>query len=246
MESITDKDSTTSSSAPAPESSPTRNPIRKLYQWVLHWAETPYGVPALILLAFAESSFFPIPPDILLIALAISIPKRAFHYAFYCTAASILGGCFGYMLGAEFFHPLVNPVIDYLGAAKSWFGFQQEGITSVQIENLGHVYIFYENGLFMKAKGLFDQYGFLAILLAALTPIPYKVFTISAGFFGVGIGTLLLGSVLGRTARFFGVALLIYLLGPPIKVFIDKYFNLLSILFAILLIGGFLILGKIL
>lgn len=220
-----------------------RNPIRWLYNWVLHWAETPYGVPALALLAFAESSFFPIPPDVLLIALAISIPKRSFQYALICTLASILGGCFGYLLGAEFFHPLVNPVIEFFGLSEKWFGFPLEGQS---LEKIIKGYFFYPNGLFWKAWEWFNQYGFLAIFLAALTPIPYKVFTISAGFFEVGLDVLILGSILGRSFRFFGVALLIYFLGPSIRIFIDKYFNILTILFAILLIGGFLLIGRIL
>ena len=155
----------------------------------------------------------------------------------------VLKGCFPFL--ADLVRHVDLPLeVDFLGLSNGWFGHPLEG------ENLKCLliqdYTFYENGLFWKAKTWFDQYGFFAILLAALTPIPYKVFTISAGVFGEGIGTLLLGSLLGRTARFFGLAVLIYFFGPPVKKFIDQYFNILSILFAVLLIGGFVLIGKLL
>ncbi|MFQ6608953.1 MAG: YqaA family protein [Fidelibacterota bacterium] len=187
--------------------------LRKVYDWVLHWAETPYAVPALILLAIAESSFFPIPVDVLLIAMAISIPKRAFHYALYTSLSSVIGGVGGYIVGFYFMHFIGNTIIDF-------YGYEQ------QYNTLAHT---------------FQEHNFLAILVAALTPIPYKVFTITAGATNAGFVEFILASILGRTARFFAISSLIFFFGKRIKGFIDRYFNLLSIIFTILLVGGFIL-----
>lgn len=187
--------------------------IRKLYDWVLHWAETPYGSLALIILAFAESSFFPVPPDVLLIALAISIPKKSFFYAFETTVASVIGGIFGYYIGMALMDLIGWKIIDFYNA----------------------------RALFTELFKTFNEYNFWAVLIAAITPIPYKVFTISAGAANANFGIFMLASILGRSIRFFAVGTLIYLFGERIRNFIDKYFNLLSILFMILLIGGFIL-----
>ena len=190
-----------------------RNYIRRLYDWVLGWAESPYSGYALFVLAFAESSFFPVPPDVLLIALAISMPTKAFRYALICTVGSLAGGLVGYGIGLFGYASIGQPIIDLYNA-----------------EALMH-----------RIKQQYDTYGFWGVLIAAITPIPYKVFTISSGFFKFSFAQFLLASVIGRSVRFYLVAALIWKFGPPIKLFIDKYFNLVVTLFVILLIGGFLI-----
>jgi membrane protein YqaA with SNARE-associated domain len=187
--------------------------LHNLYDWVLHWADTPYGVPALFLLAFAESSFFPIPPDILLIALAIAIPTRAFRYALVCSVGSVLGGMLGYVIGWQFYELVGAPII-------AFYGYQ---------EHYGKVAILYQ------------EYGTWAVFIAGLTPIPYKVFTIASGAFYFPFLKFLAASILSRSARFFLVSALIWAFGPKIKGFIDKYFNLLVIAFTVALIGGFLV-----
>jgi membrane protein YqaA with SNARE-associated domain len=187
--------------------------IKKLYDWVLHWAETPYGVPALFLLAFAESSFFPVPPDVLLIALAISIPKKSFKYAMVCTVGSILGGMMGYIIGLELIDTVGIPILHFYGAMDKYEYIQQ---------------------LYMK-------YDAWAVGIAGFTPIPYKVFTIAAGAFKIDFLVFVLASIAGRAGRFFLVSGIIYLFGPRIKTFIDRYFNLLCFAFIILLIGGFIL-----
>lgn len=186
---------------------------RRMYDWVLHWAETPYGVLALIILAFAESSFFPVPPDVLLIALAISIPKKSYLYAFQTTAASVAGGMLGYYIGMALMEVVGWRIIDFYHARE----------------------------LFTQLFETFKEYNFWAVLVAAITPIPYKVFTISAGAASADFAIFMIASVIGRSIRFFAVATLIYFFGEKIKSFIDKYFNLLSIVFIVLLIGGFLL-----
>ena len=213
---------------PAPTNSPATTPpagsteavkkpgiVKRLYLWVLHWAETPYGTPALFVLSFAESSFFPIPPDVLQIALSVSKPRRSFYYAAVSVVASVLGAILGW----------------YIGFAL-W-------------ETLGGFFTTYIPGLtqknFDRVEGLYNQWGFMAITVAAFTPIPYKVFTISAGMFQIGLPVLVLASILGRSGRFFAVAICIYFFGPSVKNLIDKYFGLVTILFTVLLIGGFVL-----
>jgi membrane protein YqaA with SNARE-associated domain len=187
--------------------------IKKLYDWVLHWAETPYGVPALFLLAFAESSFFPIPPDVLLITLSLSIPKKAFKYAFICTSGSILGGMAGYFIGYQLMDIIGIPILNFYGAM----------------------------GKYEYIQALYRKYDAWAVGIAGFTPIPYKVFTIAAGAFKIDFIIFVLASIAGRAGRFFLVAGFIYFFGPPIKTFIDKYFNLLTFVFFALLILGFLL-----
>lgn len=187
-----------------------RNPIRRLYDWVLHWAETPYGPLALFLLAFAESSFFPIPPDVLLIALAIAIPTKSLRYALICSVGSLLGGAFGYMLGF-FFTGSVESAFEH-------FGRMQE---------------------YSKVRDLLQQWDVWIVGAAAFTPIPYKIFTLTSGIMRLNFPRFLLISAVGRSARFFIVGGLIMAFGERIRDFIDKYFNLMTILFLVLLLGGF-------
>jgi len=188
--------------------------LKKLYNWVLHWAETPYGTWALFVLAFTESSFFPVPPDVLLIALAISIPKKSFKFALVCSAGSVLGGGFGYLLGFKFMEFIGQPIIEFYGVTDKYDYIQQ----------------------------LYNKYDAWAVAVAGFTPIPYKVFTIAAGACKIDLSVFFIASILSRSARFFAVGGLIYIFGSHIKPFIDRYFNILAIIFIVLLILGFLVL----
>jgi membrane protein YqaA with SNARE-associated domain len=204
---------------PTSDSRPDRRPglVKSVYLWVLHWAETPYGTPALFVLSFAESSFFPIPPDVLQIALSVSKPRRAFYYAAVSVVASVLGAMLGWYIGYALWASVGGFVMAHFG----WIGFTQENFDNVQ--------------------GLYGRYGFMAITVAAFTPLPYKVFTIAAGVFGIGLPVLLFASVLGRSARFFAVATCIYVFGPAVKDLIEKYFGLATAVFVVLLVGGFVV-----
>lgn len=190
-----------------------RNIIRRSYDWVLSWADSPYGSWALGLLAFAESSFFPVPPDILLIALAVSKPKKSFRFALICSLGSIVGGMFGYFLGLKFFQLLGEPILKFYGAMPYYYRIQE----------------------------LYQQYSAWAVGIAGFTPIPYKVFTIAAGAFKISFLVFLIASTISRSARFFLVSTLIWKFGEKIKKTIDKYFNLATIIFVLLLVGGFLL-----
>ena len=196
------------------------NFIRKIYDWVLHWAETPYGPAALFLLAFAESSFFPIPPDALLIALALGVRKKSFYFAAICTSASVLGALLGYGIGHFVWWDGLN---EFSNVANFFFA---------NIPGFTHE-------LFYKVKELYDQWNFWIIFTAGFTPIPYKVFTITGGAFNVNIFLFIIASIIGRAGRFFLVAFLIWKFGKQIENFIDKYFNWLAIGFTVLLVGGF-------
>lgn len=186
---------------------------RRLYDWTLHWAHTPYGSVALFALSFCESSFFPIPPDVLLMALAFSLPKKSFKYAAICSVGSVLGGCFGYFIGHQFFEYIGLPILNFYGVMDRFN--------------------------FVKEK--YNANAFVAVAIAGFTPIPYKVFTIAAGACKINIWTFVIASVVSRSGRFFIVASLVYLFGPKIKDFIDKYFNLISIAFIVLLVVSFLL-----
>ncbi|WP_337866480.1 YqaA family protein [Ignavibacterium sp.] len=196
--------------------------LRKLYDWVLHWAETPYGPIALFLLAFAESSFFPIPPDALLIALVLGSIQKAFRFALNCTVASVLGALLGYTIG----HFL-------------WWTPSNE-FTSIALFFFNNVPGFTEK-LFFDVQKMYDQYDFWIVFTAGFTPIPYKVITISSGAFNIDLFMFIIASVISRGARFFLVAFLIWKFGPQIRNFIDKYFNWLAVAFTVLLIGGFVV-----
>ncbi|HLD06711.1 MAG TPA: YqaA family protein [Candidatus Nanoarchaeia archaeon] len=187
--------------------------LRRLYEYVLSWAHKRYATAALFVLAFIESSFFPIPPDVLQIALSVSRPKRAFFYASVALVGSVLGAIFGYIIGMFFYETVGKGIIAGLG---------------------------YE-AYFAEAGALYNQYAVLAVLIAAISPIPYKVFTIAAGVFQISLLPFIGASVVGRGARFFTEAALIYFFGPRIQVFIDRYFNALAILAALLLVGGFVL-----
>ncbi|MFP4476647.1 MAG: YqaA family protein [Desulfatibacillaceae bacterium] len=187
--------------------------IRRLYDWTVHWAQTPYGVWALFVLAFAESSFFPIPPDVLLIALAVAIPKNSLKYAMYCSVGSILGGAFGYLLGWQFMGTIGDSIV-------AFYGYETQ---------------------FGEFRDLFAQYDVWVVGIAGFSPIPYKIITITAGVVEANFAIFLLVSAISRSARFFLVGGLIYRFGPTIQPFIEKYLDWLAIAFTILLIGGFVV-----
>ena len=188
--------------------------LRAIYDWVLGFAERPEGERALFLIAFAEASFFPIPPDLLLIPLAVGAPGKALRFAAVCTVGSVLGAMLGYLLGLQFYEVLGRRIIEFYGAQD---GYQQ-------------------------TRELYQNWDAIAVAVAGFTPIPYKVFTIAAGVFHINFLTFLLASLLSRGARFFLVGGLILWFGPEIKRFMDRYFNLLTVVFGVLLIAGFLIL----
>ena len=187
--------------------------FRRLYNWVLGWADTKYGVPALAIVSFAESSFFPVPPDPLLMALSLGKPKRAFWYALVCSVMSVLGGIFGYFIGWALWGLMSSFFLTYVFSPEAFD--------------------------FVRAQ--YEQNAFLAILGAAITPIPYKVFTVTAGVFHINVLYLILASAIGLSARFFLEAGLVYFFGEQIRNFIDKYYNLLVTLFFILILAGFFI-----
>lgn len=196
--------------------------VRKTYDWVLHWAETPFGPIALILLSFAESSFFPIPPDPLLIALILGAQAKAFKFAAQASIASVFGGIFGYAIG--YFIWWGEP--GEFSSVANFFFANVPGFT---------------HDVFYYVKYLYEEWDFWIIFTAGFTPIPYKVFTITSGAFDINIVMFMIASFISRSARFFLVALLIWKFGEQIRGFIDKYFNLLAIAFTVLLIGGFVL-----
>jgi len=189
--------------------------MRRLYDWVLSWSESPYGALALFVLAFAESSFFPVPPDPLLLALALGLPGRALYFAFLCTAGSVVGGMAGYAIGWGIWAVVSDFFFQYIP------GFTPE--------------------VFERVRLLYDRWDFWAVFVAGLTPIPYKVFTIAGGVFQISFPVFVLASALSRGLRFFIEAGLIFYFGPGIAGFIDKHFDHLAWLFLALLIGGFVL-----
>lgn len=200
------------------EPKPKPNIVRRLYDWVLRWAETPYGVPALFVIAVAESSFFPIPPDILLIALGLAIPTKAFRYALWCTVGSVIGGIIGYYLGFALWSSIEPLIIPALFSAEK----------------------------FASVTGLYNEYGVPIVFAAGFTPIPYKVFTVAGGVAEINFPAFVATSVVGRGARFFLVAAVIRRYGDQAKDFIDRYFNIVTLAFTVLLVGTFFLLKVVL
>lgn len=189
---------------------------------MLSWAETPYGAAALFVLAVTESIFFPVPPDVLLIALALGQRKRALYFGLICSVGSLCGGAIGYMLGH---YVWLTP--DGFTPLAQFFFHNVPGFSESVYADLGR---------------RFDEWGFVIIFTAGFTPVPYKLFTISAGAFGTSFPLFLLASVVSRTARFMLVSGLIWRFGEPVRIFIDRYFNWLAIAFTVLLVGGFALL----
>lgn len=188
--------------------------IRRLYDWTLSLSAHPRALWALALVSFIESSFFPIPPDLLMIPMIIAAPSRAFVIAFVATLSSVLGGLFGYFIGAVLFESIGQPIFDFYGKGDAVLAF----------------------------NAMFNENGAAAVFIAGVTFIPFKVVTIMSGWTGLSLPVFIISALAARALRFFIVAGLLYYFGAPIKSFIEKYLGILFVLFCILLVGGFYVL----
>ncbi|MEN8200526.1 MAG: DedA family protein [Thermodesulfobacteriota bacterium] len=209
--------------------------IRRLYDWILHWADSKYGLPALVVLSFAESSFFPIPPDILLIALVLGATSRWYKYAFWCTLASVLGGLAGYGIGVFAWDTMGRWIVENVAHVSL---VEVDGRLDIALP----AYLISSMGSALGGEYLFQVYDYWnawIVFVFGLTPLPYKLVTITAGVAKVNLPVFLVASVAARGLRFFVVAWFLHKWGEPAKRFLDRYFNLLCILFILLLIGGF-------
>jgi len=186
--------------------------LRRLYDWTLSLAAHPHAMWAMFI-AFIESSVFPIPPDVLLIAMVLAAPTKAWRIALVCSAGSLLGGYFGYAIGYFLYESIGEQIV-------ALYGYE------AQFENF---------------RRLYAEWGFWIVSMAGFTPFPYKVITIASGT--VQLDPVLFGiaSAISRTARFFLVAAILWKFGAPIRGFIERYLGLLTTLFFVLLLGGFLI-----
>lgn len=187
--------------------------IRKLYDWVVSLAEDPRALYWLAMISFAESSFFPIPPDALLVPMAALQPQRAYLIAAVCTAASVLGGFFGYAIGYFLYESIGRSIIGFYGLEAAYDNFQAQ----------------------------FAEYGFWIVAIAGFTPIPYKLITIASGAAGYDLIMFGIASLGSRGARFFLEAALLKYFGPPIRAWIEKRLELVTIVSMVLLIGGFVV-----
>lgn len=190
--------------------------VKRLYNWVLSWSGSRWGVLALFLMALFEASWFPLPPDILLIALCLGATQKSFRFATVCLAGSILGAALGYCIGHFLW---VTPAGDPTSIANFFYDhvFSVEGFN-----NVGRMY---------------DKYNFWIVFTAGFTPLPFKLFTIAGGMFSINFPMFMIASAVSRGMRFFLIGWLIWKYGAPIKTFIDKYFNLLASLLAAVIIG---------
>lgn len=189
--------------------------LRRLYDWTMALARTRHAERALGGVSFVESSFFPIPPDVLLIPMVLSERAKWFRYALICTIASVAGAMLGYAIGAFLYETIGQPILAFYNAEDA----------------------------FDRLADLYNTYGGWGVLFAAVTPFPYKVLTIFSGATGLDLLTFIVVSIIGRGLRFFFVAWLLYYVGEPIRAFIERRLGLLFTLFMVLLIGGFLAVG---
>ncbi|MDF0603626.1 DedA family protein [Psychromarinibacter sp. C21-152] len=187
--------------------------IRRLYDWTISLAASPYALWALAVVAFVESSVFPIPPDILMIPMIIAAPRRAFLIAGVCTVSSVLGGMLGYYIGYGLFESVGRPVLEFYG----------------------------KDAYFDEFRGRYNEWGAWAVLIAGITPFPYKVITILSGATGLNLAVFTVASIIARGLRFFVVAALLWRFGAPIRDFIERRLGLMFTLFVVLLLGGFLV-----
>jgi membrane protein YqaA with SNARE-associated domain len=190
--------------------------IKRLYNWVLSWSESRWGWVALLFIALFEASWFPLPPDILLIALCLGATAKSFRFATICLIGSVVGAALGYGIGHFLW---ITPEGDPTALASLFY----EYVFSIE--------------KFQNVGSLYDRFNFWIIFTAGFTPLPFKLFTIAGGMFDINFVMFIIASIIARGMRFFLIAGLIWKFGAPIKVFIDKYFNLLASLFAVLLIG---------
>ncbi len=185
--------------------------IRKLYDWTMSLADHPRALWVLAAVSFVESSVFPIPPDVIMIPMILARPSRAWLIALVCLVASVLGGLLGYAIGAFAFDAIGRPILESLGKADAVEAFNTR----------------------------FNDFGFWAVLIAGLTPFPYKVITIMSGWTGMPLATFVVTSILARGLRFFIVAALLWKFGAPVRDFIERRLGLMFTLFCLLLLGGF-------
>jgi len=186
--------------------------IRPLYDWTMAQAEKPYASRFLAFISFLESSVFPIPPDVLLVPMVLGARARAWYYATLCTVASVVGGLAGYLIGAYLFELVGQPILEFYNYVEEFDDFER----------------------------IYQQWGLWIVFLAGFTPFPYKVITIASGVAGLDLTTFMLASTLARGGRFFLVAGLLWQFGPPIRGFIERNLGWLTVLFFVLLFGGFL------
>lgn len=187
------------------------SPVRSTYNWVLRQADGPYAPFVLFAIAFAESSFFPIPPDVLLLPMAIAAREKAYRYALICTTGSVLGGFLGYAIGAWFFATVGQWIIDTYHL--------QEG--------------------FRKFHEGFNEWGVFIILAKGLTPIPFKLVTIASGVAALALLPFALACTVTRAMRFYFVAFLVRRYGAPIQTFIEKHLNWVALGVLVLIVFGF-------
>ncbi len=185
--------------------------LRGLYNWTMGLAGHHHALWALAIVSFAESSIFPIPPDILMIPMLLARPNRAFLIASVCLIASVLGGIAGYAIGALFYDQIGAPILAALGKAEAMAEFNTR----------------------------FNDLGFWPVLIAGLTPFPYKVITIMSGWTGLPLGTFIVTSIIARGIRFFVIAALLRQFGAPLRDFIERHLGLMFTLFIVILLGGF-------
>ena len=185
--------------------------IRALYDWTIRMADHPRALWVLAVVAFVESSVFPIPPDVLMIPMILARRERAWLIAAVAMIASVVGGLMGYAIGALAFEQLGQPILESLGKADAMGEFNER----------------------------FNDFGFWAVLTAGITPFPYKVITIMSGWTGMPLSTFIITSIIARGLRFFLVAGLLWKFGSPIRDFIEKRLGLMTVLFVVLLFGGF-------
>ncbi len=185
--------------------------LDRLYSRILAFAANEHAVPALALVAFAESSFFPLPPDLLLIPMILAQPRRAFRLAAICTGASVLGGFLGYAIGYLLFDAIGRPVLEFYHAM----------------------------GRYETLKAAFAEWGVWIIIIKGLTPIPYKLVTIASGVVHFNLAAFAFASLISRGLRFFLLAALLWRFGEPVRKFIERRLMLVTSLFALALVGGF-------
>ena len=202
--------------------------FKKLYNWVLNLSNNKNSNYSISLLSLSESFFFPIPPDVLLIPLCLGNRNKALYFAFLCSISSIIGGIIGYFIGKTLWWYI--PGVEYSSMANLFFDYVP-GLT---------------NDSFNHIKSLYDTWDFWIVFTAGFTPIPFKLITISSGTFNINFTMFVVASIISRSARFFLIAFLIRIFGESIRTFIERYFNLLAILFTVILIGGFILIKLVL
>jgi membrane protein YqaA with SNARE-associated domain len=187
--------------------------IKRVYDWCIDAAHKPYALWILAIVSFAESSFFPVPPDVMLVPMSLAQPKRAWVYAGVCTIASVIGGCLGYAIGALLYDSVGHWVIDFYHMGDKVEAFRES----------------------------YARWGALIILLKGLTPIPYKLVTITSGFAGYNFWLFILFSIITRGARFFIEAVVLNRWGDWIRERIERHLTLWVILFLVVLVAGFIV-----